>query len=131
MRGVPQVPLDTQVDQGINAEITSYAELHDLSVSEATEELLHAGLRTQNQTVSSTPTTNAKQAQLENQQQALAEQQRQIIRFQKLTVVAGIGWAVLTIGAGGTGPLWTALGMVIIALMAASTYIWQYIPTFE
>jgi len=131
MRGVPQVPLDTQVDQGINAEITSYAELHDLSVSEATEELLHAGLRTQNQTVSSTPTTNAKQAQLENQQQALAEQQRQIIRFQKLTVVAGIGWAVLTIGAGETGPLWTALGMVIIALMAASTYIWQYIPTFE
>ena len=128
---MPHVPLDTQVDQDINGEITAYAELHDLSRSEATEELLHAGLRTQNQMVSSTPTANAKQARLEDRQQALAEQQRQIIRFQKLTVVAGIGWAVLTVATGETGPLWTALGMFIIALMAASTYIWQYIPTFE
>ena len=128
---MPQVPLDTQVDQDINGEITAYAELHDLSMSEATEELLHAGLRTQNQMVSSTPTANAKQARLEDRQQALAEQQRQIIRFQKLTVVAGIGWAVLTVATGETGPLWTALGMFIIALMAASTYIWRYIPTFE
>jgi len=128
---VPQVPLDTQVDQDINGEITAYAELHDLSMSEATEELLHAGLKVQNQTVSSTPTTNAKQARLEDRQQALAEHQRQIIRFQKLTVVAGIGWAVLTVGTGETGPLWTALGMLTIVLMAASTYIWQYIPTFE
>ena len=128
---MPQVPLDTQVDRDINAEITAHAELHDLSMSEATEELLHAGLKVQNQMVSSTPTTNAKQAQLEDRQQALAEQQRQIIRFQKLTVVAGIGWAVLTVGTGATGPLWTALGMLTIVLMAASTYIWQYIPTFE
>jgi len=81
--------------------------------------------------VSSTPTANAKQARLEDRQQALAEQQRQIIRFQKLTVVAGIGWAVLTVGTGETGPMWTALGMLIITLMAASTYIWRYIPTFE
>jgi len=58
-------------------------------------------------------------------------QQRQIIRFQKVTVGAGIGWAVLTVVTGETGPLWTALGMFIIALMAASTYIWRYIPTFE
>ena len=126
-----QVPLDTQVDQAINAEITEYAKLHDLSMNEATEELLQAGLRTRNQTTSATPAIDTKQAQLEQRQQALAHQQRQIIRFQKVTVGAGIGWAVLTVVTGETGPLWTALGMFIIALMAASTYIWRYIPTFE
>ena len=126
-----QVPLDTKVDQDINAEITEYAKLHDLSMSDATEELLQAGLKTQNQTTSATPATDTKQAQLEQRQQALAHQQRQIIRFQKVAVGAGIGWAVLTVTTGETGPLWTALGMLIIVLLAASTYVWQYIPTLE
>jgi len=54
-----------------------------------------------------------------------------IIRFQRVSVGAGIGWAVLTVATGETGPLWTALGMLIIVLLAASTYVWQYLPTFE
>lgn len=125
---VSQGSSNTQGDQEINAEITEYAELHDLSVAEATEELLQTGLTAQNQTTSAPPTTDTKQRRLEQRQQALAGQQRQIVRFQKRTVLAGIGWAVLTVATGETGPLWTAIGMLTIVLMAASPYIWQWIP---
>lgn len=126
-----QVQLDVQVDPDTDAEITEYAELHDLSRGEASEELLRVGLRARDQTASSPPTTDRKQAQLEQRQQALAHQQQQVIRFQKRTVMAGIGWAVLTVAIGATGPLWTALGMLIIVLMASSTYSWQFSPTTE
>lgn len=125
---VSQVQLDVQVNPDTNAEIAEYAELHDLSKGEASKELLRAGLRTREQTASSPPATSEKQVQLEQRQQSLAHQQQQIIQFQKRTVMAGIGWAVLTVATGVTGPLWTALGMLIIVLMAASTYSWQLSP---
>jgi len=70
-------------------------------------------------------------AQLEARQQTVAHRQRQIIRFQRLAVFGGLGWAVLTFASGSTGPAWTAIGMVIIVLMASSTYRWQYIPGFQ
>jgi hypothetical protein len=128
---VSQEPLETQVSQEINAEVDEYAKMHDLSTSEATQELLRAGLESRRQTASATPTDhNPQRKALEQQQQHLAHQQRQIIRFQKVAVGAGIGWAVLTVATGETGPLWTTLGMLIIVLLAASTYIWQYIPGF-
>ena len=127
-----QEPLDTRVSQEIDTDITEYAKMHDLSTSEAIQELLRAGLESRRQAASATSTDhNRKRKALEQRQQHLAHQQRQIIRFQKLTVGVGIGWAVLTVVTGETGALWTALGMFIIALMAASTYIWRYIPTFE
>ena len=129
---VSQESLDTPVSREISAEITEYASMHDLSKSEATQELLRAGLEHRSQTASAPPTDHSpKRNALEQRQQHLAHQQRQIIRFQRVSVGAGVGWAVLTVATGETGPLWTALGMLIIVLLAASTYVWQYLPTFE
>ena len=51
-----QEPLDTRVSQEINAEIDEYAKMHDISTSEATQELLRAGLKNRRQAVSAMPT---------------------------------------------------------------------------
>ena len=127
---VSQESENARVDRDIESEITEYAETHNLSISEATEALLHAGLSTRRGETLSASADSSTRAQLEQQQEQIVEQQRKIIRFQKFTVFAGIGWAVLTIATGETGPLWTALGMLMIVLMASSTYIWQYFPFF-
>jgi len=127
---VSQESENTRVDRDIESEITEYAEAHNLSISEATEALLHAGLSTRREETFSATAETSTQAQLEQRQGNIVDQQRKIIRFQKLTVFAGIGWAVLTIATGETGPLWTALGMLTIVLMASSTYIWEYLPPF-
>ena len=47
-------------------------------------------------------------AQLESQQQSLARQQRRIVRFQKVTIIGGLGWATLQFATGANGPVWTA-----------------------
>jgi len=121
---------DARVTQDIESEITEYAESHDLSISEATQALLHVGLSTRREETLSASADSSTRKQLEQRQQQIFDQQRKIIRFQKFTVFAGIGWAVLTIVTGETGPLWTALGMLTIVLMASSTYVWQYLPPF-
>lgn len=121
---------NARVNRDIESEITEYAEAHNLSNSEATEALLHAGLSTRRGETLSASADNSTREQLEQQQELIFDQQQQIIRFQKFTVFAGIGWAVLTIATGETGPLWTALGMLTIVLMASSTYVWQYLPLF-
>ena len=118
------------MNQDIKSEITEYAEAHNLSNSEATQALLSAGLSTRREATLSASMDTSTRAQLEQRQEQIVSQQRKIIRFQKLTVFAGIGWAVLTIATGETGPLWTALGMLTIVLMASSTYIWEYLPPF-
>ena len=119
-----------RTNQEIHSEITEYAEDHNLSNSEATQALLHAGLSTRREATRSTSVDGSIRAQLEQRQEQIVSQQRKIIRFQKFTVFAGVGWAVLTIVTGETGPLWTALGMLTIVLMASSTYIWEYFPSF-
>ncbi len=129
-RRVSQELENARVDRDIESEIAEYAETHNLSISEATQALLHAGLSTRRGETLSASADSSTRAQLEQQQEQIVEQQRKIIRFQKFTVFAGIGWAVLTIATGETGPLWTALGMLMIVLMASSTYIWQYFPFF-
>jgi len=45
-RHVSQELENARVTQEIESEITEYAEAHDLSISEATQALLHAGLST-------------------------------------------------------------------------------------
>lgn len=121
---------NARVNQDIKSEITEYAEAHNLSNSEATQALLHAGLSTRREATLSASTDGSTREQLEQQQEQIVDQQRKIIQFQKFTVFAGIGWAVLTIATGETDPLWTALGMLTIVLMASSTYVWQYLPPF-
>ncbi len=119
-----------RTNQDIHSEITEYAEAHNLSNSEATQALLHAGLATRREATRSTSVDGLTRAELERQQEQIVGQQRKIIRFQKFTVFAGVGWALLTIVTGETGPVWTALGMLTIVLMASSTYIWEYLPSF-
>ncbi len=121
---------NARVTQDIESEITEYAKAHDLSISEATQALLHAGLSSRREETLSASADASTRKQLEQRQEQIVDQQQKIIRFQKLTVFVGIGWAVLTIATGETGPLWTALGMLTIVLMASSTYIWQYFPSF-
>jgi len=127
---VSQESENARVNRDIKSEITEYAKAHNLSISEATQALLHAGLSTRREESLSASAGTSTRAQLEQQQEQIVDQQQQIIRFQKFTVFAGIGWAVLTIATGETGPLWTALGMLTIVLMASSTYVWQYLPPF-
>ena len=127
---VSQESENARVTQDIESEIAEYAEAHDLSISEATQALLHAGLSTCREETLSASADSSTRAQLEQRQEQIVDQQRKIIRFQKFTVFAGIGWAVLTIVTSETGPLWTALGMLTIVLMASSTYIWQFFPFF-
>lgn len=127
---VSQESGNVRVTQDIDSEITEYAETHNLSKNEATQALLHAGLSTRQEATRSASADDFTRGQLERQQKHIVNQQRHIIRFQKYTVFAGIGWAVLTITTSETGPLWTALGMLTIVLMASSTYLWQYLPSF-
>jgi len=127
---VSQESENARVNRDIESEIAEYAEAHDLAISEATEALLHAGLSTRREETLSASADISTRKQLEQRQQHIVDQQRKIIRFQKFTVFAGIGWAILTVATGETGPLWTALGMLTIVLMASSTYIWQYLPPF-
>jgi len=127
---VSQESENPRVNRDIESEIAEYAETHDLSISEATQALLHAGLSTRREETLSASADSSTRKQLEQQQEQIVGQQRKIIRFQKFTVFAGIGWAVLTIATGETGPLWTALGMLTIVLMASSPYIWQFFPFF-
>ena len=129
-RDVSQELENAWVTQDIKSEIVEYAEAHNLSNSEATQALLHAGLSTRREATLSASANGATRDQLEQQQEQIVVQQRKIIQFQKFTVFAGIGWAVLTIATGETGALWTALGMLTIVLMASSTYVWQYLPPF-
>ncbi len=127
---VSQESENARVNRDIESEITEYAKAHNLSNSEATQALLHAGLSTRREATLSAATDGSTRTQLEKQQEQIVGQQRKIIRFQKFTVFVGIGWAVLTIATGETGPLRTALGMLAVVLMASSTYIWEYLPSF-
>ncbi len=126
---VSQEPENARVNRDIESEITEYAEAHNLSISEATQALLHVGLSTRREEMLSVSADISTRKQLEQRQHQIIGQQRKIIRFQKFTVFAGIGWAILTVATGETGPLWTALGMLTIVLMASSTYVWEYFPS--
>lgn len=129
---VSQEPLADHLDNETKAALTEYAEAHDLSNSDALTELVDAGLTASNHNIPAAANENdLTPAQLESQQQTIANKQRQIVRFQKITIFGGLGWAVLTFATGANGPVWTAVGMAIIVLMAASTYIWEYIPGFQ
>ena len=129
---VSQESLRTHLDDEINAKISEYAERYDLSESEAIEALLQTGPRSHRQSSSQASEENAPdQKELEQRQRAIANQQRQIVRFQKYTVFGGLFWAVLTLATGANSPVWVGIGMLLIVLMASSTYIWQYVPTFQ
>jgi hypothetical protein len=129
---VSQEPLADHLDNQTKAAVTEYAEAHDLADSDAFDELVEAGLMASKHDSSTASNENdPTSAQLESRQQRIASQQRQIIRFQRITIFGGLGWAVLTFATGSNGPVWTAIGMAIIILMAASTYIWEYIPGFQ
>jgi len=114
-----------RVNPDIHSEITEYAKAHNVSNGEAVQTLLHAGLSIRREKTRSAAADPSKRVQLEQRQEDIISQQRKIIRFQKFTVFAGVGWAMLTIATGETGPLWTALGMLTIVLMASSTYVWE------
>ena len=127
-----QEPLAVHVDGETNEAINDYAAAYDLSPSDALEELVAAGWTHSNpDTHSESAERELTPAQLEARQQTIAQQQRQIVRFQKVTIFGGLGWAVLTLATSATGPVWTAIGMFVIVLMAASTYAWEYVPGFE
>ena len=128
---VSQERLADHLDSQIKAAVTEYAEAHDISNRDALDEIVDAGLTASMYDSSAASTENPTPAQLRSRQQTIASQQRQIVRFQKITIFGGLGWAVLTFATGANGPVWTAIGMAIIVLMAASTYIWEYIPGFK
>ena len=128
---VSQERLADHLDSQIKAAVTEYAEAHDISNRDALDEIVDAGLTASMYDSSAASTENPTPAQLRSRQQTIASQQRQIVRFQKITIFGGLGWAVLTFATGSNGPVWTAIGMAIIVLMAASTYIWEYIPGFQ
>jgi len=129
---VSQEPLADHLDSQTKAAVTEYAKAHDQSASHALNELVDAGLTaSKHDTSAGTGEKELTPAQLESRQQTIASQQRQIVRFQKITIFGGLGWAVLTFATGANGPVWTAVGMAIIVLMAASTYVWEYIPGFQ
>ena len=127
-----QEPLAGHLNSETKAAVAEYADAHDLSDSDALDELVEAGLTASTHDSSAVSgTKDLTPAQLESQQQTLARQQRQIVRFQKVTIFGGLGWAVLTFATGANGPVWTAVGMAMIVLMAASTYLWEYLPGFQ
>lgn len=127
-----QEPLEGHLDSETNAAINEYAEAYDLSASDALEEVVDAGLTASTHDPQSASGEGAlTPARLASRQQTIAHRQQQIIRFQKITVFGGFGWAVLTFATGANGPVWTAIGMLTIVLMATSTYIWEYSPGFE
>ena len=126
-----QEPLTDHLDSQTRAAVSEYAKAHGLSDSDALDELVDAGLTASTHDSSAASTENLTPAQLESQQQTIAHQQRQIVRFQTITIFGGLGWAVLTFATGANGPVWTAIGMAIIVLMAASTYLWKYLPGFQ
>ncbi|ERH06116.1 MAG: hypothetical protein J07HN4v3_01726 [Halonotius sp. J07HN4] len=129
---VSQGPLAGSLDGERKSAITDYAEANNLSASEALEEVVDMGLTASTrEPQSAVGEEELTPAQLESQQQTIVRQQRQIVRFQKVTVFGGLGWAILTFATGANGPVWTAIGMGIIVLMAASTYAWEYVPGFE
>ena len=128
---VSQEPLDCHLDGETHAAVTEYATTHDLSASDALDELVAAGLTaSKHDSSAASGESDLTQAQLVSQQQTIAHHQRQIVRFQKVTIFGGLGWAVLTFATGANGPVWTAIGMGIIVSMAASTYLWESIPGF-
>lgn len=127
-----QESLEDHLDSETTAAVTQYAEAHDQSASHALNELVDAGLTaSKHDTSAGSGEKDLTPRQLESRQQTIANKQRQIVRFQKITIYGGLGWAVLTFATGANGPVWTAIGMAIIVLMAASTYIWEYIPGFQ
>ena len=126
-----QEPLTDHLDSQTRAAFSEYAKAHGLSDSDALDELVDAGLTASTHDSSAASKDNLTPAQLESQQQTIAHQQRQIVRFQTITIFGGLGWAVLTFATGANGPVWTAIGMAIIVLMAASTYLWKYLPGFQ
>ena len=119
--------LRTQLDQETTAALTAYAEGYDGSEREAMQELLRSGLQRHGhpEPADGQPPSHS---ELAARQRAIADQQAHIVRFQKYTVYGGLGWALLTLATGASGSLWIAIGMLLIVLMAASTYIWRYIP---
>ena len=129
---VSQESIENHLDSETQTAVTEYAENHDLSASDALKQLVNAGFTASNHDPSAeSGENNPTPAQLRSRQRTIASQQRQIVRFQKITIFGGLGWAVLTFATGSNGPVWTAIGMGIIVLMAASTYIWEYIPGFQ
>ena len=128
---VSQERLAGHLNSETKAAVTEYAKIHDISAGDALAELVDAGLTASKPDPSASGERNLTPAQLESRQQTIARQQRQILRFQKVTIFGGLGWAVLTFATGASGPVWTAIGMGIIVLMAASTYLWAYLPGFQ
>ncbi|ESS09283.1 MAG: hypothetical protein A07HN63_00915 [uncultured archaeon A07HN63] len=125
-----QESLRTQLDQETGAALSEYAEQYDCSEREAMQELLKTGLQS-HESPQPADAQAPSHSDLEQQQRAIADQQGHIVRFQKYTVYGGLGWALLTLVTGANGSLWIAIGMLLIVLMASSTYIWQYIPMFQ
>lgn len=124
--------LRTHLDRETTAALTEYAENHDIAATEAIKELVHTGLASHRQGSSQPADENhPPHSELERRQRLIADQQRQIVRFQKHTVFGGVGWALLTLLTGANGVIWIAIGMLLIVLMASSTYIWQYLPTIQ
>ncbi|RJX51758.1 hypothetical protein [Halonotius pteroides] len=119
-----QEPTENHLDSETKTAVTEYAENHDLSTSDALKQLVDTGFNVSNHDPSAGSGENdPTPAQLESRQQAIAHRQQQIVRFQKSTIFGGLGWAVLTLATGSNGPVWIAIGMGIIVLMAVSTYV--------
>lgn len=125
-------PIQTRVDGETEAAIQAYADANDLSRGDAIRMMLRTGLanRDDDGPIDTSERDRDRQV-LEQRQLDIADRQRQIIRFQRIAVFGGIGWAVVTLATGATGPVWAALGMLAIVFMATSTYIWEYVPSFD
>ena len=123
---------ETHLDSETETAIIDYAEAHGISRDDAIRKMVQTGLARLAPAETPDPAERGRdQAVLEQRQLTIARRQRQIVRFQRVAVFGGAGWAVLTFATGATGPVWAALGMLAIVLMASSTYIWEYVPLFE
>jgi hypothetical protein len=129
---VSRESIQTRVDGETEATIQAYADANNLSRGDAIRMMVHTGLahRDDDGLIDASERDRDRQV-LEQRQLDIANRQHQIIRFQRIAVFGGIGWAVVTLATGATGPVWAALGMLAIVLMATSTYIWEYFPSFD
>lgn len=133
---MPRELVQARCDEDITDALKHYAEDRGISKSEAVRRMVRQGLARNGYEITAADGIGTSDEDIEEIRNELGEieqrqleianqheRQQQLLLSATLAVIGGIGWAVVTLATGASGPLWATAGLLAMATLGGINYL--------
>jgi hypothetical protein len=114
--------LQTRADSPTSDAVEDFADEHDLSHAEAVRKLIRRGLTEYGHELPMADGMGATRDEM-NDRMSSIERRQQLQFSASLSVIAGLGWAVVTLTTNASGPLWAIAGLAAMVTLGGINYV--------